>query len=49
MCHLFKQCFQLLHVERTMSLFDQVIKDETSSNYSSNTQAYESQLIYKNM
>jgi hypothetical protein len=30
-CKIFSQCFQLLYIERTMSLLDQVIKDETIS------------------
>lgn len=41
MCSLFKQCFRLLHVERTMSLLDQVLREETISNYSSSNHVYE--------
>lgn len=33
-CELFKKCFELLYIERTMSLLDMVIGDDTVSNFS---------------
>lgn len=38
-CQLFKRCFELLYIERTMSLLDQVIGDETHSNCSTSVSA----------
>lgn len=33
-CQLLKKCFEVLYIERTMSLLDQVVGDETMSNCS---------------
>lgn len=38
-CQLFKKCFELLYIERTMSLLDQVIGDDTHSNCSTSVSA----------
>ena len=34
-CKLIDACFELLHVERTLAMFDQLIGDEDESNCSS--------------
>lgn len=40
-CQLFKKCFELLYIERTMSLLDQVIGDDTYSNCSTSVSVVE--------